>query len=199
MRSTKLINLGALSIAYLFVSTTAVATTTENGSVFTIDTGTAFSIGNVGSSNFTFTWNDPQSGAFTDKSDPTLVLTVGETYTFQRVTGFHPFVIMGNTAADFISGGDGSFRRTTTNSSSIGAAVLSPNGDFTADPGPTSDLISWSVSENEVGTYWYTCSVTSHTGMTGKIQVVSAVPEPASSALLLGVAVALIRLNRRRP
>jgi len=171
----------------------ATATTTSTGSIFTIDEGVAFGVGNVGASNFTFTWTDPNGGStFTDQVDPTLILSAGETYTFARTSSAHPFVIMDSSAASFITGTDGGYSRTTTDGDLITAATLQPIADFTADPSPSGDVITWTPS---VGDYWYTCGVTGHTGMTGRIEVV---PEPASLGTLGVLAMGSVVMIRRR-
>jgi plastocyanin len=158
------------------------ATIKVNDDRFVVSESVAFSIGNAGASNFLFNWSD-NGDIFTDESDVTLLLTLGQTYTFQRTSSSHPFAIMDSTAADFITGSDGGFTRTSTSSSDISDATLKPIADFTANPGPTSDPISWTPTA--VGDYYYTCTVTNHMGMTGKIVVV---PEPSTSILLsLGV------------
>jgi len=166
------------------------ATTTINANRFAVSQGVSFSIGNSGASDFLFNWTDT-SGTFTNKSDVTLVLSIGQNYTFQRTSSAHPFAIMNSSAAAFISGSDGSFSRTSTDSTVINAAILTPIANFTADPAPTTDLISWTPSS--IGDFFYTCTVPSHPGMTGKIVVI---PEPTTAALLgLG---ALGILRRRR-
>ena len=113
-------------------------------------------------------------------------------YTFQRTSSSHPFVIMDNSAAAFMSGTDGAFSRTTSSSAGISNATLTPIANFTADPAPTSDLISWTPSQS--GDFWYTCSVTGHPDMAGKITVV---PEPSAIALIAG-GLAFASLRRRR-
>lgn len=137
--------------------------------VYQITAGVEFTLGNSGATDYLFNWND-DSGTFTNVSDPTLVLSTGQTYVFRRVTSAHPFVITDATMP--VTGSDGSFVRTTTSGPVIDAATLTPIADFTADPAPTSDFITWTPGEDEVGSYWYTCRVTFHTGMTGAIMVV---------------------------
>lgn len=173
-------------------------TTLVSPSRYTVTEGVAFTLGNSGASHFLFNWTDPGPGgaSFSGIEDPTLVLTLGQTYTFQRISTAHPFVIMDNTASAFISGSDGTFVRTSTLASDISGATLTPVEDFTANPatvdGP-GNIISWTPTE--VGDFWYTCTVTSHTGMTGKITVI---PEPSTIALLAGgFAFAAIRRRRR--
>jgi plastocyanin len=138
--------------------------------VFQFDEDTDFSIGNAGASNYLFNW----SGGSQNEADPTLELVAGNTYTFQRTSGSHPFVITDATLP--VTGTDGSFARTTTSGTVIDAATLTPLADFTADPAPTTDQIVWAPTESDVGDYFYTCRVTGHTGMTGAIRVVSAPP-----------------------
>ena len=99
---------------------------------------------------------------------------------------------MNNTISSFISGTDGAYNRTTSSSTDISNATLTPIANFTADPAPTSDLISWTPTV--IGDYFYTCSVGSHGGMTGKIVTV---PEPSSLSLIL-LSLGALSLHRRR-
>ncbi len=181
----------ALAMAAL-TTTAASAATTQDGPIFTIDEGVDFELGNVGASDFLFSWTDPGGGAaFTNEVDPTFIFTAGETYTFVRTTSAHPFIIMDSTAAAFISGTDGAYSRTTTDGALLDAATLQPIEAYTADPAPSGDVITWTPT---VGDYWYTCRVTGHLGMTGRIQVV---PEPASAVLLGLASVGLLVRSRR--
>jgi plastocyanin len=173
------------------------ATTVVSPNIFKVDEGVAFTIGNIGTSQFTFNWADPSyySTSFSNKPNPTFILSAGQTYTFQRSSSAHPFVIMDDNAARFMTGNDESgYSRTTTDGTLITAATLQPIADFTADPAPTADLITWTPT---AGTFWYTCSVTGHTGMAGKITVI---PEPSTlglaAAALLGLA--LVKQRSRR-
>ena len=171
-------------------------TTLVSPSVYSVTEGVTFSLANNGASDFLFSWTDPTgapANSFTNIADPTLRLTIGQTYNFQRTSGFHPFVIMNNTAAAFMSGTDGTYNRTTSSSTDINNATRTPIANFTADPAPTSDLISWTPSQS--GDFWYTCSVQGHPAMTGKIAV--AVPEPSSLSLLL-LSLGALSLHRRR-
>ena len=183
----------SLTLAISFTGA-AIAETTQDGPIFTIDEGVDFGLNNAGASDYLFNWTDPGGGSsFTDEVDPTLILTAGETYTFVRNTPAHPFIIMDSSAASFITGTDGAYQRTTTDGALLDAATLTPIADFTADPAPSGDVITWTPS---IGDYWYTCRVTGHLGMTGRIQVV---PEPTSLGLLGFGGLALIgrRLRRR--
>lgn len=157
---------------------------------FAISEGVGFSIGANGASDFIFAWNDPAipdgygystpGASYTGKLDPTLVLTLGQTYTFQRNSGSHPFVIMDSRAGAYLTGSDGTFSRTTTDTTIFYPFILQPTAAFTADPGPTTDLISWTTAS--VGDFYYTCSVGSHPAMAGKIVVV---PEPKPMGLIM--------------
>lgn len=192
---SRLIYVGIASSFFMLATMSHAVTTLVSTSRYTVTEGVAFTLGNSGASDFLFNWTDPGAGgaSFSGIADPTLVLTLGQTYTFQRTTTAHPFVIMDNTAADSISGEDGTFVRTTT--LDISGATLTPVEDFTANPATVDDpgnTISWTPTE--VGDYWYTCTVTSHTGMTGKITVI---PEPSTIALLAG-GFAFAALRRRR-
>ena len=154
----------------------AAAQTTQIGpSRFSVETGVAFELGNQGASNYLFTWTD-SSGTFAALIDPTLELVAGETYTFQRVSGSHPFAICDDTLP--VTGSDGAYGRTTADITVINGATLQPIADFTADPAPTTDLITWTPTAADVGVYYYTCTVTGHVGMTGRIEVIEATVEP---------------------
>jgi len=95
---------------------------------------------------------------------------------------------MNSTISNFISGTDGSFSRTTSDFNTITNATF-----LTANPAPA-EAVSWTPTV--AGDYFYTCSVGSHGGMTGKIIAV-AVPEPSSFSLLL-LSLGALSLYRRR-
>lgn len=181
----------------LMLSSLSQATTTlVSTSKYSVTEGVAFSIGSSGVSNFLFSWTDPTGLpplTSTGVVDPTLVLTIGQSYTFTRTSSSHPFAIMSNSAASFIFGTDGVYQRSSFAQSDIDTAILSPAVNFIANPAiSTNNLITW--VPDQVGDFWYTCTVPSHPGMTGKITVV---PEP--SALCIGaVGVAFATLRRRR-
>ena len=80
---------------------------------------------------------------------------------------------MDNSAAAFIVGVDGGYRRNTNVSTDISNATF-----LTANPGTPGVAITW--IPNQLGDYWYTCAVADHTLMTGKFSVV---PEPSTYAL----------------
>jgi plastocyanin len=164
--------LAALAAAAIAVPVFADTTLLEPN-VYLVDEGVAFMLNNSGASSFLFNWTD-DSGAFVDIADPTLHLVVGQTYTFARLTGSHPFIITNDTLE--VTGTHGSHARTSTDGAVLDAATLTPIADFTADPAPTSDFIEWTPGAGDVGTYYYTCRVTFHTGMTGRIDVAPAPP-----------------------
>lgn len=171
------IKLPVLALVGLMLATVTVssAQTTElEPNVYLIESGVAFELGTFGASDFLFSWTD-SSGTFDDIADPTLILVAGETFTFTRTSSSHPFRITDSTLP--VTGTDGSFGRTTTDGAAIDAASLQPIGDFTADPAPTSDSITWSPGAAEIGDYYYTCRVEGHTGMTGALSVA---PKPGS-------------------
>ncbi len=155
-------------------------TTLVSPSVYSVTQGVTFSLATNGASDFLFSWTDPTgapANSFTNIVDPTLRLTIGQTYTFQRTSTSHPFVIMNNTISSFISGTDGSFSRTTSDFNTITSATI-----FTANPGTPGTAANWTPTI--AGDYFYTCSVGTHGDMTGKIVAV-AVPEPSALSLLL--------------
>jgi len=180
----------ALLLITLTFSAQAV-TTLVSTSIYSVTEGVTFSLANNGASDFLFSWTDPfgtPAKSFTNIADPTLRLTIGQTYTFQRTSGSHPFAIMNNTISSFISGTDGSFSRTTSDFNTITNATI-----FTANPGTPGPAVNWTPTI--AGDYFYTCSVGSHGGMTGKIVAV-AVPEPSSLSLLL-LSLSALSLRRR--
>jgi plastocyanin len=165
-------------------------TTLVSPSIYSVTERVTFSLANNGASDFLFSWTDPSgspANSFTNIADPTLKLSIGQTYTFQRTSTSHPFVIMNNTISSFISGTDGSFSRTTSDFNTITSATI-----FTANPGTPGAAANWTPTI--AGDYFYTCSVGSHGGMTGKISVI---PEPSSLSLLL-LSLGALSIRRRR-
>lgn len=162
--------------AFTAIPTTHALTLNTGTSLYSVSEGVGFTIGNSGASDFLFNWTDPTGNppaSFSNIADPTLVLTLGQTYTFQRTSTAHPFAIMDNSAAAFIVGVDGGYRRNTNVSTDISNATF-----LTANPGTPGVAITW--TPNQLGDYWYTCAVADHTLMTGKFSVV---PEPSTYAL----------------
>lgn len=159
------------TIALVLLATPCAADTTLIApNTYRVDAGVAFSVGTIGNASFLFNWSD-DSGTFSDVEDPTLVLVEDQAYTFARTTSSHPLVI--TTDALPVIGSAGSYARTTIDEAEIDAVTLSPRAAFTADPAPTSDMISWTPGNDEIGDYFYTCHITFHTTMTGAIQVVA--------------------------
>ncbi|MGC6455848.1 MAG: PEP-CTERM sorting domain-containing protein [Coraliomargaritaceae bacterium] len=190
---TKLTSLTALFFSYSLLSA---VTTNPSSSVYSVTEGVNFIIGNTGAIDFTISWED-SNGFFGDPSDPTLILTAGQTYTFQRSTSAHPFIITDDTLP--VSGTDGSYARTAYDSTTLNNALLGGPSDldtFVADPGPnTSDLISWTPTTSDIGdNFYYTCYVTGHPDMTGRISVV---PEPATVSLWISGAALLFAIYLR--
>ncbi len=157
-------------------STLAHADTTQTGpDSYTIDAGVTLNIQSIGSSSFIVSWEDG-SGTFS-AFDPTITLSAGETYVFDNQTFSHPFRITNDTLP--VSGTDGSFTRTTSDITVINNASLQPIADFTSDPQPQDDPITWTPGNDDAGVYYYTCLVLSHAGMTGKIVIEAPASCPA--------------------
>ena len=191
----RLIQYGIASSFLMLATMSDAVTTLVSPSKYSVTEGVAFTLGNNGASDFLFNWTDPTGAPpqnFSNIADATLILTLGQTYTFQRISTSHPFAIMNNTAAAFMSGTDGTYSRTTTDSTVITNATLTPVVNFTANPGIPGNTISW--SPNQVGDFWYTCTVASHPDMAGKITVI---PEPSAFGLIAG-GLAFAALRRRR-
>ena len=166
-------------------------TTLVSPNIYSVTERVTFSLATNGASDFLFSWVDPSgtpANSFANIVDPTLRLTIGQTYTFQRTSTSHPFVIMNNTISSFISGTDGLFSRTTSDFNTITSATI-----FTANPGTPGTAANWTPTI--AGDYFYTCSVGSHGGMTGKIVAV-AIPEPSALSLLL-LSLGALSLRRR--
>ena len=185
------------TLALLFTLTSpfsVAATTALANNTFAIDEGVAFTLGNDGAEDYLYSWTD-SSGSELSIADPTLILTAGQTYTFVRTSPLHPFAILNDTLSVSVIGG--SLFRDSQNSTVINASILSPEASFIANPtiGSTpANTISWTPSNADIGDYFYTCLVTSHTSMTGRIQVV---PEPSSQLMVLfGLSVLVARRKR---
>ncbi len=153
------------------------AQTTEVApNVFRVESGVNFELSHNAISDYLFSWTD-SSGSVVNESDPTLILTAGQTYTFTRTTSGHPFIITDTSMP--VAGTDGSYFRTTASGAVMDAATLAPIADFTADPAPTADFIEWTLVAGDIGDYFYTCRITGHLDMTGRIEVVAgAMAEP---------------------
>ena len=105
-------------------------------------------------------------GGSASESDPTLILTAGETYQFTRTEIGHDILIV-NAAIPTAENSDGTLYRTVTDSTSLNSYALTENitGNSSAD-------VTWTPSE--AGIYYYTCYFPSHQQMFGKIVVVPA-------------------------
>ncbi|UYV11689.1 MAG: hypothetical protein NCW75_10305 [Phycisphaera sp.] len=143
-------------------------TTQPDPNVYRVPGGVEFSLNHFGANDYRFDWSD-SGGMFVDIVDPTLILTAGQTYIFRRVSSSHPFAITDDTLE--VTGGDGTYSRVTFDTDVIDDATLKPIEDFTADPAPTDDFIEWTPTADDVGNYFYTCTIAFHTGMTGAIRV----------------------------
>ena len=161
----------AIALAVLATGVASADTTQTGPSVYEIDAGVTINMGSQGSASFLFEWLD-KSGFFTNLQDPTLILTAGETYTFINDTGFHPFIITEGALLP-VQGTDGDYFRTTTSTAVMDAATLQPIADFTSAPGGN-DPIVWTPTADDIGDYWYTCRITGHLDMTGRIEIVGA-------------------------
>lgn len=162
-----------VALVLVFASPVGAVTTQLGPNVYQVTGNVDFMLENAGVSDYLFTWTD-SNGTFEQVADPTLVLVLGQNYTFTRISGSHPFVITDATLP--VEGTDGSFFRDTFDGGVIDAATLEPIADFTADPAPTTDAITW--SPGTIGDFFYTCRVISHPGMTGSIRVTA---NPVSS------------------
>jgi plastocyanin len=185
--------LRSVLIAFLLSAATAAhAVTTRVGTnnVYQVDQGVTFNIGNIESNHFTFTWQDGYT-VFGGIQDPTLYLSAGQTYTFRRDTSGHNFVLL-KPSFTYMTGSEQSgYTRSTSIESFIsdhtrGVAVFGGN------------VITFKPTDQEINLdFWYTCQVTSHPGMAGKITVI---PEPSTlglaAAALLGLA--LVKQRSRR-
>lgn len=180
-----------ISLSQSFIQARAVTTNlgpdplASNTTVFGVNEGVIFTIDNNASSDFTFNWTDPLGGSFSSIADPSLILTLGQTYTFQRISNNHPFALMDASAISLISNNNLNYSR-NQDSTLIQSATF-----LTANP-PPGAAVTW--TPNAPGTYFYTCTVTIHTDMVGSITVV--VPEPSTIGLVI-MAFVLIALSRR--
>jgi plastocyanin len=187
--------LRSVLIAFLLsaASATHAVTIVGTNNVYQVDQGVTFKIDNIGSSHFTFTWRDP--GSTTDSgsaiSDPTFRLSVGQTYTFERVSSSHNFVLL-KPSFTYMTGSEqsGYYRNTTSD------AFITDHTLGTASYGGSA--YTWTPTALDVSRdFFYTCQVAGHQGMAGKITVI---PEPSTlglaAAALLGLA--LVKQRSRR-
>ena len=106
-----------------------------------------FSVGNNGSSDYTFTGSDSQN-SFTNALDPTINCSVGDTLEFNVNALGHPFFIK--------------------TSPTLGTGDQVTTGIVT-NQGSQSGLVSWVTSGVTPGTYYYICQF--HSAMVGQIVV----------------------------
>lgn len=131
---------------------------------FRVDNPTTFTITNVGTTDFVFTWVD--QGVTNSVRDPDLVLSSGVQYVFVRSSSSHPFGILSGempVATNF----DFSLRR---DSSSPNTYLLANGGQLSGNPASQPNSVTWTPTG--AGDYFYTCMVTSHANMTGRFVVV---------------------------
>lgn len=147
------------------------ADTTQTGPhSYTVDEGVTFSFTAQTTDAFLISWTD-SSGTFTQIADPTLTLSSGQTYVFRMMTIDHTLCITDDTLA--VSGDDGSYVR---EENPIWPTVLQPNSDFIAHLDMS---ISWAVTGDDTGDYYYTSPVIVFTDMTGKIIIEAPASCPA--------------------
>ena len=103
-------------------------------------------------------------GGSSSEADPTLILTVGETYQFTRTEIGHDVLIVYG-AIPTAENSDGTLYRTVTDSTLLNAYALNEN-----ITGNSSANVSWTPSQ--AGIYYYTCYFPAHQQMFGKIIVV---------------------------
>jgi hypothetical protein len=156
--------LAACAVVVLLAGSAQSETIVQGPNRYEVTAGVTFSVDNLSSNGYLLSWFD-DTGTISGVLNPTLVLRVGQTYTFRRVSAKHPLVLAN--ASLPVSGTDGAFVRTTSDRTVIDAAILQPLADFTADPAPTTDAIVWTPTGDAV--YYYTCDVPAHTSMTGQI------------------------------
>mgnify|MGYP001826032507 CR=1 FL=1 len=139
---------------------------------YRVDQPTTFSLTNIGAEHYVFTWTD--DGATNSVNDPVLILSENVTYTFSRDSSSHPFgVVSGSmpTAVNF----DFSLNRDTASPESF---ILSNGAGLIGNPASQPNSVVWTP---EAGDYHYTCMVSSHPAMTGRIRVVPAVEKTTPS------------------
>ena len=141
----------------LTVSKTAFSSSSCEVPVASADQTLAF--GNDGASHFTYSGNNRDDTSVTN--DPDITICDNVAYTFQRSSSSHPLRIV--TQADCTTGGtdqcaDG------TRTSTVPTSSLTGWTDVTSSSSTTFTFTS-------TGTYYYVCTVSSHTTMVGKITV----------------------------
>ena len=150
-----------------------------------------------GSGNFYFDFLD--DGALpSSTSDTKLILNTSSTYTFTHVGSGHPFIILEHSFMSPFNPNTSTGLRDSFPTTLPKAAAYVTVSD--SEPlylvANIEDSFTWSPSELEIGSYWYTCAIAGHRDFLGQISVV---PEPSNYALLLGgLALGLIVFLQRR-
>ena len=150
-----------------------------------------------GSGNFYFDFLD--DGALpSSTSDTKLILNTSSTYTFTHVGSGHPFIILEHSFMSPFNPNTSTGLRDNFPTTLPEAAAYVTVSD--SEPlylvANIEDSFTWSPSELEIGSYWYTCAIAGHRDFLGQISVV---PEPSSYALILGgLAFGLLVFLRRR-
>lgn len=162
---------------------------------YELNANTSIDVGAPSASDFSFTFD---GGLPSSSNDANFELTTGFAYSFTRGSGSHPFIIVD--AAKMApnnptqSGTNWTRSSFSPNWAESDAFVATSGGSLYSSPNG-SDIFTWNPTSNEIGTYYYTCAVGGHGGMTGLVTVV---PEPATYALIIGALALGITVYRRR-
>lgn len=150
-----------------------------------------------GSGNFYFDFLDDGTLP-SSTTDTKLILNTSSTYKFTHVGSGHPFIILSDSAmADFNPNASTGWR------DNFSATLQERHAYDTASDSlylaaNTGDSFTWAPSTGDIGNYWYTCAIAGHANFLGQVEVVAAVPEPSSYALLFGgLAIWIVALRRR--
>lgn len=153
-------------------------TTAIGGGIYYVTEGVSFEIYAYSSGSFLFSWTDPDGTEFNNIQDPTLHLTIGETYTFERSSTGNPLrLTTDQLPVEKVPSVAGPYyRRTTEDLDEIDAASLTPLADFTADPSGVDgvlagDVVVLNVTASIIGTLYYTSLVPGNSEMTGLLIV----------------------------
>jgi hypothetical protein len=153
-------------------------TTAIGGGIYYVTEGVHFEIYAYSSGSFFFSWTDPDGTEFNNIQDPTLYLTIGETYTFERSSTGNPLrLTTDRLPVEKVPSVAGPYyRRTTEDLDEIDAASLTPLTEFTADPSGvdgtlSGDIVVLNVTASIIGTLYYTSLVPGNSEMTGLLIV----------------------------
>lgn len=185
------------SLNFIFITATFGAVNVYDSVLNTYSLGLSTDIDLTGGSgNFYFDFLDDGSLPSTT-ADTKLILNTSSTYTFTHVGSGHPFIILSDSVMaaynpSATTGLRDSFPATLQEAAAYVTVSSSESLYLVAN---IEDSFTWSPSELEVGSYWYTCAIAGHRDFLGQITVV---PEPSSYALLLGgLALGIAALRRR--